>query len=69
MRCNQKHLVSHQGAAAGKVRRGACAEPQMSVQLFYVILLIQDRRDLTVPERAKPEQSGPICDGGFCIHI
>lgn len=41
----------------------------MSVQLFDVVLLIQDRCDLTVAERAKPEQNSRTCYSGFGIHM
>lgn len=40
-------------AAVEGGRRGLVVKPQVSVQLFDVVLLIQDRRDLTIAERAK----------------
>lgn len=55
MRCNQKHQVSQEFILLRQEKgRG---EPQMSVQLFYVVLLVQDRCDLTVAEGAKPQQT------------
>lgn len=60
-------LVTRSSSCGRKSEERARAEPQMSVQLFDVVLLIQNCCDLTVAERAKPEQSRLICYSGFCI--
>lgn len=62
-------LVTRSSGCGRKSEERACAAPQMSVQLFDVVLLIQNRCDLTVAERAKPEQNSRTCYSGFGIHM